>query len=266
MNCWSCQADNPASAKFCFNCGSRLVADPATEAPCRSCAAPLPLDARFCGYCGTPDPIAAAGEPAVEPSAPLAPSPEAPTTVEPAASDLGARPTIAFQRRPPVPRAAVPSGGVEPAAPVVASPESASAMNRCRRARMAARSGSCRGSSVSPDRSSSCGGCPIPRQDTTSPGRPAVPRPAAQRQPPCPPSCHPPGTARAQGRQLDAASDRPRYASISPWCSGACTSARICWSWIPRCGCWSARSSRKWARSHWVCTSASHSGSARSCA
>jgi len=58
VNCWSCHVDNPSSAKFCFNCGSRLVADPAIEAPCRSCAAPLPLDARFCGNCGTPDPVA----------------------------------------------------------------------------------------------------------------------------------------------------------------------------------------------------------------
>lgn len=70
MNCWSCQAENPATAKFCFNCGSRLVPDPATEAPCRSCGFPLPLDARFCGNCGTPDPVAPVAEvPAAVPPA-----------------------------------------------------------------------------------------------------------------------------------------------------------------------------------------------------
>jgi hypothetical protein len=58
VNCWSCQVENPSGAKFCFNCGSRLVPEPATEAPCRSCGTPLPLDARFCGNCGTPDPVA----------------------------------------------------------------------------------------------------------------------------------------------------------------------------------------------------------------
>jgi len=57
VNCWSCEAENPGDARFCFSCGSRLVADPETEALCRSCAAPLPLDARFCGYCGTAEPL-----------------------------------------------------------------------------------------------------------------------------------------------------------------------------------------------------------------
>lgn len=71
MNCWSCQSDNPPSAKFCFDCGSRLVPDPLTEGPCRVCAAPLPLDARFCGYCGTPDPLVVA--PSAEPTEPVAP-------------------------------------------------------------------------------------------------------------------------------------------------------------------------------------------------
>lgn len=75
MNCWSCQVENPSTAKFCFNCGSRLVVNPATEAPCRQCAAPLPLDARFCGNCGTPDPVAP--PPAAAPAAPREPDPSA---------------------------------------------------------------------------------------------------------------------------------------------------------------------------------------------
>jgi ribosomal protein L40E len=68
VNCWSCQAENPSSASFCFNCGSRLVPDPATEAPCRSCGSPLPLDARFCGNCGTAEPVAPAAALPVDPA------------------------------------------------------------------------------------------------------------------------------------------------------------------------------------------------------
>ena len=69
MICPSCQADNPSAARFCCNCGSRLVPEPAPEAPCRVCAALLPLDARFCGYCGTPEPLAAAPGPGPGPGA-----------------------------------------------------------------------------------------------------------------------------------------------------------------------------------------------------
>lgn len=78
MNCWSCQAENPPAAKFCFNCGSRLVPDPATEAPCRSCAAPLPVDARFCGNCGTPDPVAPVVAPPASEAPPFVAEPPAP--------------------------------------------------------------------------------------------------------------------------------------------------------------------------------------------
>lgn len=91
MNCWSCQVENPATAKFCFNCGSRLVPE-ANEAPCRSCGSPLPLDARFCGNCGTPDPVAPL---AAEPSKAEPPVAEPPVAsladlLEPAPADEAA--------------------------------------------------------------------------------------------------------------------------------------------------------------------------------
>ncbi len=85
MICTSCQADNPAHAKFCFNCGTALEAPPSegpSEAPCRSCGSSLPVDARFCGYCGTPEPIASATAP--EPAAPEpAPPPQPPPVPAP---------------------------------------------------------------------------------------------------------------------------------------------------------------------------------------
>lgn len=87
MNCWSCQVGNPATAKFCFNCGSRLVPE-ANEAPCRSCGSPLPLDARFCGNCGTPDPVApvAAEPPKPKTAVPLEKA--EPPAAEPAVASL----------------------------------------------------------------------------------------------------------------------------------------------------------------------------------
>lgn len=49
--CASCQAPNPAGAKFCMGCGQRLM--PAVQ-HCTECGSELPPTARFCSGCGTP--------------------------------------------------------------------------------------------------------------------------------------------------------------------------------------------------------------------
>ena len=46
MQCPRCQAQNPADAVFCEECGARL------EAPCPSCGEPNRLGAKFCKKCG----------------------------------------------------------------------------------------------------------------------------------------------------------------------------------------------------------------------
>ena len=48
--CASCQASNPASAKFCMSCGQGLA--PAVM-HCTECSTELPGGARFCANCGT---------------------------------------------------------------------------------------------------------------------------------------------------------------------------------------------------------------------
>jgi membrane protease subunit (stomatin/prohibitin family) len=48
--CASCQAANPAGAKFCMSCGQGLA--PAVT-HCTECGTELPAGARFCGSCGT---------------------------------------------------------------------------------------------------------------------------------------------------------------------------------------------------------------------
>lgn len=48
--CASCQAPNPAGAKFCMGCGQRLM--PAVQ-HCTECGSELPPTARFCSGCGT---------------------------------------------------------------------------------------------------------------------------------------------------------------------------------------------------------------------
>jgi len=48
--CASCQAANPAGARFCMGCGQRLA--PAGR-HCTECGAELPASARFCAGCGT---------------------------------------------------------------------------------------------------------------------------------------------------------------------------------------------------------------------
>ena len=47
MICPVCRSENPAGAKFCKECGSRLAA------ACPSCGSPTLADAKFCGECGT---------------------------------------------------------------------------------------------------------------------------------------------------------------------------------------------------------------------
>ena len=48
MQCSSCKTENPANAKFCFNCGHGLAAR------CANCQSELPAGARFCANCGQP--------------------------------------------------------------------------------------------------------------------------------------------------------------------------------------------------------------------
>jgi class 3 adenylate cyclase len=48
MKCPNCQTENPAGAKFCFNCGTQLVAR------CTNCQSELAPGARFCSNCGQP--------------------------------------------------------------------------------------------------------------------------------------------------------------------------------------------------------------------
>lgn len=61
MRCPQCQNDNPAGARFCFNCG-------AAQLPrCTNCQAELPPQARFCMNCGQ----AAAPTPAAPPPPPV---------------------------------------------------------------------------------------------------------------------------------------------------------------------------------------------------
>src|SRR5262245_65966410 len=46
MACPRCRSENPAQAKFCEQCGTRL------SASCSSCGATLSPTARFCAECG----------------------------------------------------------------------------------------------------------------------------------------------------------------------------------------------------------------------
>ena len=48
--CASCQAANPAGAKFCMGCGQRLMP---TVQHCTECGSELPASAHFCSGCGT---------------------------------------------------------------------------------------------------------------------------------------------------------------------------------------------------------------------
>lgn len=61
MRCVQCQAESPADAKFCMQCGGQL------GSRCPGCGAELPTEARFCPGCGhqlsepEPEPMAAEG-------------------------------------------------------------------------------------------------------------------------------------------------------------------------------------------------------------
>src|SRR5882724_1489482 len=46
MQCPACRHENPAQAKFCLECGTRLVVS------CSNCRAQLPPSAKFCLECG----------------------------------------------------------------------------------------------------------------------------------------------------------------------------------------------------------------------
>ncbi len=48
MNCPNCKTENPARAKFCFNCGTPFAGR------CSNCGTDLPAGARFCMSCGQP--------------------------------------------------------------------------------------------------------------------------------------------------------------------------------------------------------------------
>ncbi|MCC7361357.1 MAG: AAA family ATPase [Anaerolineales bacterium] len=56
MKCANCQTDNPANARFCFNCGHALARR------CANCQAELAAGARFCSNCGHPVEAVAASE------------------------------------------------------------------------------------------------------------------------------------------------------------------------------------------------------------
>src|SRR5919202_5204769 len=48
MRCPGCQHENPGDAKFCLECGARLVRQ------CAHCRTELPASAKFCSECGQP--------------------------------------------------------------------------------------------------------------------------------------------------------------------------------------------------------------------
>jgi class 3 adenylate cyclase/tetratricopeptide (TPR) repeat protein len=52
MHCSRCQHENPSEARFCLDCGGRLVI------PCAGCGTELPGGARFCLHCGQPVTVA----------------------------------------------------------------------------------------------------------------------------------------------------------------------------------------------------------------
>jgi class 3 adenylate cyclase len=56
MKCPNCQTENPAGAKFCFNCGTKF------GARCSNCQSELPAGARFCSNCGQPVGVATPAE------------------------------------------------------------------------------------------------------------------------------------------------------------------------------------------------------------
>src|SRR5215212_266414 len=83
-----CQHDNPATAKFCLECGTRLASR------CAQCGTELPASAKFCPECGQP--AAAPAAPAVAPAPPV---PEAYTPKHLAERILTSRAALEGERK-----------------------------------------------------------------------------------------------------------------------------------------------------------------------
>ncbi|MFL5840213.1 MAG: adenylate/guanylate cyclase domain-containing protein, partial [Thermoleophilaceae bacterium] len=64
--CSECGAQNPAGAKFCMECGTKL------DRTCPSCGAPAPDNAKFCMDCGAP--LTETGRPGTKPVPPYSPA------------------------------------------------------------------------------------------------------------------------------------------------------------------------------------------------
>jgi predicted amidophosphoribosyltransferase len=67
MLCPQCQTDNPANAKFCLNCGAKLVI------LCPQCGVQLPALANFCFECGAKIGTVAQQPPSQTPVSPAPP-------------------------------------------------------------------------------------------------------------------------------------------------------------------------------------------------
>ena len=74
MRCSSCERENPESASFCGDCGSRL----SREVVCSSCGRSNPEDVRFCHGCGNRIGLS----PTSAPQIPPAPSSDLPTSFD----------------------------------------------------------------------------------------------------------------------------------------------------------------------------------------
>src|SRR5437879_12689755 len=87
MRCQACRHENPAQAKFCLECGTRLVVS------CSNCRAELPPSAKFCLECG--ERLTPSGTAMVSPSA----SPEAYTPKHLAERILTAKAALEADRK-----------------------------------------------------------------------------------------------------------------------------------------------------------------------
>src|SRR6059036_1680392 len=87
MQCPACRHENPAQAKFCLECGTRLVVS------CSNCGTELPPSAKFCLECG--ERVTRSGVVIVSPSA----SPEAYTPKHLAERILTAKAALEGERK-----------------------------------------------------------------------------------------------------------------------------------------------------------------------
>src|SRR5437867_2309322 len=87
MQCPACRHENPAQAKFCLECGTRLVVS------CSNCRAELPPSAKFCLECGQR--VTPSGAEMVSPSA----SPEAYTPKHLAERIVSAKAALEGERK-----------------------------------------------------------------------------------------------------------------------------------------------------------------------